>query len=164
MQAHTPRFSIRALFFVTTVAGLLIAVSIPAYRRASSPLLTDTRSLIVKSNTRFPVVSTRTYFSGANSDRARIVLLHRRTTPVPDQDWGPQWIPTKSFANAPFDKCIVDGQRIYPMDDATLTVVFASDNESPTTIWVPYATYEKIPWNDTDALWSTFVKRDENGG
>ena len=164
MPKFSTRYSLRTLLFVAVVTALAIAIGLPVYRRSLSPLLTDARSVIVKSNTRFPVVSTRTYYSGPDRDRARILLMHRRTKAVPEKNWGPHWNAGMSLADAPMDKCVVDGHRIYPSDDERLIVIFASDDESPVMSRVPYGAYARIPWDDTDLLWDTFAKPGQSGG
>ena len=151
----------RSILFCTTVAAVLVILAVPAYTRAVAPELTDQRSVTVRSNTTFPVVSMRVFLSGANRDRARILFLHRRTKDA-EGNWFPDWFEPEQtedgvrIRHSP-PTCVLNGHRLYPRDDSNLTVVHASDEDAPTTISVPYSKYAMLPWNDTTALWKTLV-------
>ena len=135
--------------------AIAIAFAVPYYRRLTSSMLTDQRAVIVKSNSIFPVVSMRVFTSGANHDRVRILILHRRTKST-EGEWGPKWLDIDR-TRAGNLTCNVNGKRIYPREDSQLVVVYASDDDDPSTMRVPYELYTQLPWDDTALLWKALV-------
>lgn len=159
---HFAKSPLIRLLLVTTAIAVLVIFAVPAYTRAVSPKLTDERGVAVHSNTRFPAVSMRVFLSGANRDRARILFLHRRTKAT-DGHWFPDWFePEQTDAGTPVRHspvtCVLNGRRLYPRDDSNVLVVYASDEDAPATISVPYSQYAALTWNDTGNLWKALVE------
>jgi hypothetical protein len=158
------RFSTRLAFVVTATTAIVLAIAVPAYRRSTSPALTDRRGVIRQSNTIFPVVSMRVFASGPNSDRARILILYRRTTKPVNDAWEPKWLES-GHAESGGITCLVNGYRIYPPDDSKLTVIYATDDDSPRNIRIEYDRYAELPWDDTALMWNRLVEGvPEDGG
>jgi hypothetical protein len=112
----------------------------------------------------------KTFFSGSPSDRARILLLHRRTKAVPSEKWLPDWFEPKQttdgipiYGNIP-RSLMINGESLYPRTGSSIAVVYASDNDAPLVTWVPYSEYSVLPWNDTTILWRKLVDNAEQTG
>ena len=167
MTKIVKRFSVRSLLLAVVAVAISLALLVPAYQRATAPVLTDRRGKTVISNTTFPVVSMRVFLSGDPSDRARILLLHRRTKEVPSKQWLPNWFEPKQTADGlPIlgdvpRYLMINGASLYPRPDSSIAVVYASDNDAPDTIWVPYSKYSVLPCDDTNALWKNLVDNAE---
>lgn len=161
MQTSAKRFSIRALLLMIAAIAIILGLSVPIFTRANAPQLTDQRSYLRPANSKFPVVSSRVFLSGANMDCARILFLHQKTKHSDGNEF-PDWFEPEQTEDGHVIRrspviCLLNGKRLYPHDDSYVTIVYASDDEPPVTIRVLRSKYDDLPPNDTNLIWETLV-------
>ena len=147
---------------MVVLLAVLLTVTPPLYRYATTPNVYIQRSFHVSSNITYPVVSMNA-LAPEDSSKYRILLLHRQTKDWPDPNWLPEWFEPHQTSDGILlrghsvnDK--LDIVSLYPNSDSNLTVVYASDDEEPAVITVPYVDYASIPDWDTVAIWEKFIE------
>ena len=161
------RFSVRSLLLVIALFAMILALAIPLNRYMSIPTLYLGSEVRVMSNTKLPVVSVNVV-SASHTDQPRILLLLRQTKYWSDITWLPEWFePHRSpdgvrLRGKPVNS-VMDVWALYPRSDSDLTVVYASDEEDPKFISLPYSKYAETPWRsgehpDGNMLWEHLLR------
>ena len=156
------RFSIRTLMLIVALLAALLIVTPPLYRYVTTPNVYIQRSFTFGSSTTYPVVSMNA-LAPEDSTQHKILLLHRQTKDWPDLNWRPVWFePHQTADGIPLRGSAVNDEldvvSLYPNSDASLTVVYASDDDEPAVITVPYADYASIKDGDTITMWEKLVE------